>query len=452
LLALTDGQPRWATLAATAAGFVLLGAVVSGAARLTDIRIVIPVAAVWAAVAISTAGLERIATLSMMAAAATAPLNGVRAPLSLAMTDVFLIIAALALFARAAVAGTRPNPVPRWFLTGVLLIVVGGCLGTFLADNQGASLANLLRFTLSSVGPVLLFWAWRPDRGQLTRFAWVWVGGAVLSAVVALAGAGDASGRPAGLSGHPNHLAMISSLAAGLALVLAVTAAGRARAIAVGALAILTLGVLRAGSRAGLLVLAVTCAVVVVRVAAMRSAPGRVSRLAVVLGGLAGVSLVLVSTGIVDLGRHNAVSRFLGDVTTRPSDRSRAPLLAAGVQRIEAHPLTGSGFEKALESHNIYVQAWAAAGLCGLVGLLTIATGVIATGTRRFGDPEATSLAIAFVAGYMGYLVGGAFQNILWDRYLWLHITVVVWVGTAFRAGHPQADVPASPAPAALHR
>ena len=113
---------------------------------------------------------------------------------------------------------------------GLILILVGGTLGTVFAGHPTQSLLNLLRFSVAAAGPVLIVWAWRPDVATARRYARFWVAGALISGIVGLVSPGDASGRTAGLAGHPNPLAIISS-PAGIAIsaVTPVTAVGSSR-------------------------------------------------------------------------------------------------------------------------------------------------------------------------------------------------------------------------------
>jgi O-antigen ligase len=419
------GASRFVGLFAAVAGFGLVGLAMSAAS--TTVLALALVLAVWAAVVALRLGTGGIVTVAMMAVAATAPLNGVRVG-SIALTDVFLVCATGALLLRSLDrSGGQMTLPPGAWLSGFALIVMGGTLGTFFADNPGASLAHLFRLTISSIGPVLVVLSWRPDDSQVRRYTWLWVLGAGVSGVLALVEGGDASGRSAGLTTHPNHLAFISSLGAGLALTLALTERAVRRGLAITALTILSLAVLRAGSRAGLVALTVTVAVVVIQNRRAHGGQSPRGRYVVVLLGLAVVGSLLLSTGRITLGPHNAITRSLGDVTTATSDEGRSVLLSGGVQSIADNPLTGAGLEHALQAHNVYVQMAASAGILGLLGFVLVAGTTLRAGLARAPVRRADDLAVGFVAGYAGYLVGAFFQNLLWDRYLWLHVAMVIW-------------------------
>lgn len=371
----------------------------------------------------------RLLDVSMMAVAATSPMNGVRIGRTIALTDIFLVVGLGALFAGSVTARRHSPAVPRPLLTGCVMVALGGCVGALFSPRPLAGFPHLLLFTLGGV-PVLVVFRWAPDVGTLRRYTWSWLAGAVASGICGLIAPGDAAGRTAGLTTHPNHFAMVSALGAGLALALTLGETGRRRLLAAASLTVLLLAVLRAGSRAGLVALLVTAAIVIARTRRPPPRTRRLSRVALTVLALAIAAMALGTTHLVDLGRHNAIERSVGDATSSASDRERYPVLEAGVRRIVAHPITGSGFESVLQAHNIYVGLWAAAGLLGLCGFLLIARTTVQAALLQPRDSPARLLADAYAAGYIGYLVAGCAQNFLWDRYLWLHAAVIIWLGS----------------------
>lgn len=425
-----------ALLLAAALACLGIGVSVLGA---TDLRVVVPVVVVWLALAVVKVGSQRLPTALMMAAAFAAPMNGVRPLPALALIDVFLLASALPLLAHALRSRDR-TPVSGMapFLFGSLLILIGGSLGTFFAPSPLASMANLFRFTIAVVGPLVLLWAWRPDPGQVRKLAWLWTTGSVLSALVSVISAQWSGGRAAGLTTHPNQLALISAFGAGLALALASSSHGWRRWYAGAAFAVLSLAIVQSGSRAGLLAWAVTNVIFIARDRPLRESLQRKSAYVPVVGGVALSIVLLVTTGTIELGRHNAISRTLGDVTSETSDRQRLDFLERGVDTVSSHPLTGNGFGIARQAHNVYLQVTAAGGVLSLIGFLLLAVTTLRNGFRWPGSTPNGLLAAAFVAGYLGYLAAGLFQNLLWDRYVWFHAAVIVWLGCA-----PQEAVPA---------
>jgi O-antigen ligase len=394
----------------------------------------VPAVVAWAAVIILRFGVEAFVTASMMAAAATAPMNGVRIPGNVTLTDAFLVIAGLGLIWIRLAGGERMHPLPPLLTKGLGMIIVGGLIGTLFAGNAVASLGNLARFSVSASVSVLVVFAWRPPIEVIYRYAWCWLAGATVSCLVALVDSGTA--RPPGLTTHPNHLAIVSSLGAGVAVALAAHMQRARRAMAIGLICLFALTVVRSGSRAGLLALGVTFLFLAVRMT--------ISRTVVLICTLTVLGSALLASGIVHVGKHDAIGRLLGDETSAESDRGRKPALEKNLQRIRDHPITGEGFEVVLEAHNIYVQAWSSAGMLGLAGLLTVAWATVSAAVPRRGairEGPATEMGLpllmGFAAGYIGYLAAGVFQNILWDRYLWLQVALVVWLGVVVRKGPP---------------
>jgi hypothetical protein len=392
--------------------------------------IAVPAVVVWAGVVMMRLGVQGIVTFSMMAAAFTAPLNGVRVPGGIGLVDVFLVIAMTALAADYLRRERTIHPVPSLLARGLCLLALGGIIGTLFASDPVASASNLARFMTSALFPIIIMLSWQPDQPTVERFSWFWLAGAMMSALIALASPGDISGRPAGLAGHSNQLAIISAFSAGVALAIAVHHHGIRRFVAGGSVVVFVVANLQSGSRAGVVALAVMFAVVAIRRGVNRGA-------LVICGLLLVLTVGLIGTGKVSVGRENGLSRLLGDTTTAESDQARRPLLRAGVNRIGDYPLTGSGFEKALEAHNIYVQVWAAAGITGLVGLLLVGWSTVRLGLQAAAS-RASPVAVGYVASYLGYLVAGLFQNILWDRYVWLFVAITVWLGILAQSKAPE--------------
>jgi O-antigen ligase len=409
--------------------------------------LLVPVIGVWAAVLLRWLGTRTLVTASMMLVAFTAPMNGVRVGGVLALTDVLLFMAVLGLALEASIGRRRWHPLPAAFTFGTALVIAGGLLGTLFADRPVASLASLLPFTLAATVPVIAVRMWSPSFATLRRYAWCWIAGAAVSGIVGLLSTGGVTGRPDGLTTHPNHLAMSCALGAGLAVALMLSEQGGRRHAALAVAALLTLTVVRAGSRAALLALLLSTAVIFLRTRDLRPARARIGRGALAVLGLSVLAGALLETGVVRVGQQNAVQRLLGDASARASDAGRFSVLEQNVGRIADRPLTGSGFEDARQAHNIYVQVWASAGAPGLVGFVMLVVAVVRRGARSGRGPLGRYLSTAFLAGYLGYLLAGLAQNILWDRYVWLHLAVVLWAGEAIRIEEAEVATPAATEP-----
>jgi O-antigen ligase len=436
--------PSWA---GAAAAFAALGVALAMLGS-TSPLLLAPVVLVWAAVILGRIGTGPVVTVSMMAVAFTAPMNGIRIFGVLALTDLVLTVGILGLAVQALVSKRWWSPLPRGFTLGTALVVAGGLVGALFAAQPRASFARLLPFTLAATVPVIAVRMWGPSQAMLKRYLWCSVAGAVASGAVGLFSGGGLTGRPQGLTPHPNHLAMTCALGATLALALRLCEVGWRRTAALGAFCLLALSVVRAGSRAGLIAMLIGAAIVVLRTRHLRPTPLRVGRGLLVLLVTVLVAGAFIFTGAVKLGEQNALRRLVGDVSARASDAERLPLLQENVAKIGDRPLTGGGFQDALAAHNIYVQVWVAAGIAGFVGFLMLITSVVREGLRE--DDEGSSVEMryirtAYLAGYVGYLVAGLAQNILWDRYIWLHVAIIISARAAAPGREPTPQPALSP-------
>jgi len=392
---------------AEAFGFALLA--LGGATALLAL-----VVGVWA--------LGGLAKALVFGAAFTVSMISFRVGAEVTLADTFLGVAFVLVLALSI--GKYSNQLSRaagmrWHfpvVVLVLLVVVGGLGGTFSASDQTRSLAELGRFAASSVVVVLLFWLWAPSKSTLRQICWVLVLGASTNAVLSLflERFGD---RAMGLSGHPNHLALACSLAIGVTLGLTFSSPslGRQTFLAV-CLAALGVAVIESGSRAALVGSVVTIAafLVVTRrwtLIAMGAAAAGFASIAIYLNWFA-------------IGELNAVNRMQGDLSAAASDRIRGEMAQEAVDIILLNPVVGSGFQSAKAAHSIYLQLWASAGFLGLVfavGLVVITVRMLLTAGQR-----SDLLAIGLASSYVGYLTAGAVSNILWDRYVWLHLAVLL--------------------------
>jgi O-antigen ligase len=370
-------------------------------------------------------GTRGLSSVTLVAAVVTLGMKGIRLSTSVALSDLFFLSAALILLPRllAASGMERLAPVKR-LVGGTMLIVLGGLLGSILAENPAGSLTQLLRFTVAAVLVPVLIALWKPSFVEIRRLSWCWVISVTISAVVAIGEIGTARhGRADGLTTHPNHLALTCVMAVGPAIALTLLSRGLERTLGLLSCMALGAGLLISGSRAGAvgLILTLTSMMVLTR------------RLAV-SGGFAATavaSVAILFTGVVELPAGNTLARLIGTGDQEVargvgvSDAGRRELLSAGFDRVFSNPLTGSGFENALVSHDIYLQLWASAGVLGLVGMSIVITALLNVPARglfartRPVSPPAI-LLMGSAASYFGYLVAGLFQNALWDRYLWL--------------------------------
>jgi O-antigen ligase len=389
-------------------GLVLIG----GAA----VFLVILIVGIWQ--------VEGLGNALMCGAALAVSMIAVRAGSEITGADVLLAAAIAPLL---IVASRRPidggkllfREGNRWHLPVLVLIgvvVFGGLAGSFAASDQNLSLAELGRFAASSSVGILLLWLWNPNRRMLEVFCWSLLAGATINAALGLV-MEKYGGRAMGLSGHPNHYGLAACLACGIALGFIFASTGWSRKLAaVACLTILGVAILDSGSRAALLGVFVT-----VMAFLMTTKNWKLVALGVVMGG---VALTTINMDVFTVNELNAVSRLRGDQTSYLADQERLEAARVTLDAIAEHPITGNGFATAKLAHSIYLQLVASAGVLGVI----FAVGLIAMMIRALLAAKRSNdvLAIGVASSYAGYLAVGAFSNILWDRYVWLHLAVML--------------------------
>lgn len=387
---------------------------------------------------------RRMARLLWAGVAFTAPLQGVRIAPTLAVSDL-LIMAALVAVLPAFLLHRGRRVLPPGMIVAFGFVVASGLIGTLFAPDAGASLANVVKMTLAVLGSVMAMVMWHPTVADLRRFAWLWFAGAATSAVWAAVTPRSFSGRAVGLTSHPNHFGLVCALGVGLGLGLAFGSTGRARVAAFAGVAILTAGIGLSGSRAAVVGLTVTIAVTALLT--------RRFRLLVATGVIVVLATMAAIVGIVHLPESNAISRLAGGGGSAASDLQRSQTLDEALESIARHPFTGSGFEFAQAAHNIYLQVLVVGGPLALLSFLFAAGQILRTGgrsARRAHDHVAGPVVAGLTAGYAGYLCSGFFDNTLWDRYLWTYIGLLLILAASVR--HRDGADPRDPAAAPVIR
>lgn len=375
--------------------------------------------AVAGSVLVERYGARRLSLACLVLAGFVAPMNNLRLSAAVTMTDLLLVAClGLALMARAAVTSApaaQRRPV-RPDILAALLLITGGIIGSQFSVDLGASLSAILRFGVAAVGVPMVFVALGPCRTEVRLLSWAYLLGASVNAVAGVI-TYDPYNRGIGLSTHSNHLAAACLLASGLAAGLFLTSPRRASWVAAACWGVCTVGILKSGSRAGMLgeVIMITLLIVLT---------GNTRILRWGIGVATGVA-VLVLFGLVPVDEQNALSRLLGrnPNAVAASDFERAQLRAKAVEGIKENPLTGAGFEEARVAHNLYLQVWGAAGLIGLAGmgvLWAMSIGGLLEGMAR--DRWVLGAAAAVVS----FLIVAVASNILWDRYLWYALALFV--------------------------
>lgn len=381
-----------------------------------------------------------LATAALYAACATLGFQRLRVIDILSLSDYFFLLATLLLIPTLITEGASRPRAHRILLGGIGLMTAGGLIGTLAASSVEASLSQLSHFALLTAWFVALIAVWSPSLREVRAVLWCWIGSVTLTSLYAIFSGGgdrDLNGRAYALTTHPNELAMICVLAAGPALAFVIAGRGWRRALALCCAAIIPVGILFSGSRAGFFgYLAVLLVTVVV--------PWQRSTRAAAWAALSLAAAILLGS-LVSSPTPNALQRVFAvhDPTVQHSlsysDNERRELLAQTLGRIEQHPFTGDGFEYFLSTHDIYLQTWSSAGVIGLLGLVLIIFQTLRPGwlglrgqDDDFLHGPAAYLALGLSAGYAGYLVAALFQNAVADRYIWLAPSLVACLAPQF--------------------
>ena len=381
-------------------------------------------------------GARQMSLVALALAGFFGPMNGLRLGASLTVTDLFLVPSlGLAIIARSHSSPdrvTRDRRPIRPDVMAALLLIAGGIVGSQFAENLGVSFSSIMRFGLAAVGVPLVFVAVGPSRRELRALAWAFLVGASVNSVIGVLTYNPGT-RGIGLSTHANHLAVAALLASGLAAGLFLTSARRPALLAAGCWAVVSVGILKSGSRAG-----AAGAILVIGAVLLGARSSKVVRWCVAM--VAGVA-VLLFLNVIPYDEQNAIARLLGrnSAAVEQSNVGRAELRAEAIEAVKRHPLTGAGFEEARVAHNLYLQVWGAAGVLGLLGMAVLASAavrglVVGAGGDRW--------LLGAAAGVGSFLVIAVSSNILWDRYLWYGFALFV-TGMFERPEAPPAPAPA---------
>jgi hypothetical protein len=387
--------------------------------------------------------LARLRGIALAGAAITLPMSAWKAIGPLTTADLFLVASVVLFLPRLSLAGASRF---RFLGLAVALATVGAIAGTLVSGSDVKASAEILgRVLAASVGAIVLVSCWQPKFEQIRSFGWLWIAGGVASALVAILIPGlHGFFRPSGLTPHPNHLAIISVvlLGVGFALVLSERARddafGGLRALTgLAAIALLFAGIVVSGSRAGL-----GAALVVAFLAVVATRDRSIIRVAL---GLAAAGLVVMALLGV-LGQDNAFERVTSGSDTASSDEVRDTFNAAAWDRFTEHPITGVGFGEIYEAHIFMLQFASGAGILGIIAglmiiFLAIRTYLVAVWRRMADDPPYWVAVGGFAAGVIGYLAATIFQNVLWDRNVWLTIVLMTWLAASFGKPRESASV-----------
>lgn len=417
---------RFSLMSLAVAGFV--GLVLGRAAtpRTALFLLGMLASATFCLVVINRAGTATLMLLVMASAAFTTTMNDLHVGSVLTVADLFLAIALGLAGASRLIHPSRTSMAAyRPFFLATAAIFLGGLVGSFFASNFSLGILELMRFGVSTTGVMMVVALWGPGRRELRVLTWAFASGTATSVVFGMVN--DGAGRLRGLTIHPNHLGMACVLAFGAAVGLALTSTpGKPRTFASGLCLLLSAGVVLSGSRAALAAWLVSVLVVL-----FITRNRRLARVATLFTVLAAAALLL---GVVHLPATNAVTRAAGDPTAQAADEQRAAYLAVTLERIDAHPFTGSGFNYATQAHSVYLQVLDSAGVIGLLAYLGIVALVlrIASRARQAHDYWLAGLA----ASCVGFFAAATVSNLFWDRWLWVYLSLVVALSATSAGPH----------------
>ncbi len=172
-------------------------------------------------------------------------------------------------------------------------------------------------------------------------------------------------------------------------------------------------GVYSSGSRAAAVGAVLAVAATVIFIPRLR----RYSGLMLPFVGIAVVALLALTNAGTQI--IHQVRLDTGDPTTLASNTTRHEAAHTALVQFRARPIEGVGFQVIEDAHNIYLQLLAAGGVIAFVSFLVYIGGLAAAYVRARAGPlrdEATAIA----ASVLVWLVGGAFDNQLIDKFLYV--------------------------------
>ena len=334
--------------------------------------------------------MEALASVSTYVWVALTPLTSMTAG-GVRLSDLTLVVAAVAW---VLVAVTRPPRRAGLFAlvwTGTMLLLAIAVLASSThSTNVTESLSVGFQFLWSVALVLLVLYAVSSDPRRLERvFSSYVVGAAVLAASVLFLPT-HASGRGAGLAGHPVEVGGALSVAIAYVFVL-MASKPRFLWMLIPTQLLLFSGVLGSEALTGLV------AALVGTVVGLLFVERKIRSWTFVAGTLLIAGMLLVATPTGTALWQKALESFTSGLSTDPSTaadgstlQSRIVTITLGLDRALEHPISGSGFDSSgqivifdLKPHNVLVYAWLAGGVIVAVFFLsaliaTIATSVVA--------------------------------------------------------------------------
>lgn len=391
---------------------------------------------------------ESIGKIAAAGAIVTVAWNAVRLGSSPTLSDAFLLFAALILMPTGLTRRLTVSSIPIWLPVSGILLLVAGVLSAVGSADPEANVFPVVVFVMAlALVPLTVGLAARTPR-SIRSVAVLYVVSSAISGGVAVADLVSSSGlstslngltfpgRSAGLSVHPNHLALAAAMALPFAYALTVTSKRRIeQALIVLLFLPIAGGVFASGSRAGLI-----C--VVVGVAAYWLFARKSGQQVRMLAGVVAVGVVAVAvSSAIGWGQLTvAIDRLTGIQSVGDSNLLRLQYYGEALDAFASSPLVGAGFSMVRDAHDVYLQLLEAGGLFAILPFLIFSSGAVRMGLRLCRDVRLTEgmqpMAAAATASMLTWLVGGLVQNQIYDRYLYIPCGILV--GLSLMAGSQQ--------------
>jgi hypothetical protein len=381
--------------------------------------------------ALSILGAERLGTVVLICAYATAPMyKGLATSTGSPITAPdLLFVLGFGLLALRLLRGR-----PRAHITYGVGLIIALLFGMIAAIASGSAQETLISVTLWMmtifVLPIALA-MWNPRHRIVLLLAGAYVAGHVFDTAWAILH--DGAHRWTGLSTHPNYFGQAALLSCALMIFLLGKVPVRYRWLAMGATAICGAGVVFSGSRAATVVLAVLLLCIPFL--------ERTTRATVVVIGILTLGVVAAALQPLRSGEGSALSRLTGAGTSVGSDLARTEGLEKGVRLFFDHPFVGNGMSSDVlfDIHNGPLEVAVSIGIFGLFGYLLLLWSFVRI---LFTDLPLRRLGYVALA-YVGF---GAAVPGLYDRSIWAVVALGI---LAVQRPHPEdvpEDAPTDPA------
>jgi len=402
------------------------------------------------AAAESTDVLNRLAYACVLFGVPLTTCNGLRITSSMTFGDPLLLMGGLLLGMAWLRHGGPRGAIPRWLVVAPAMLMAAGLLAILPSDDT-ASLLPTIQFSVTlATMPLILMFAGATS-ARIKRLGDAWLLAVVVNSTVAVLdllkvtriGASltfrdfvEGADRSAGLTLHPNHLALVAAMALPVAISM-LAANGTRRAAGLAALPFVLGGIAVSGSRGALLAGAGGVLLFfMLQARATRSWGGIFLTMAIV----AAFAFLVFSPGASET--FGVTGQRLA--TQGTADPERLSLYRAAIDAGIRDPVVGQGFTVILVSHDIYLQLLEAGGVLALGGFLLFSGGIMthARELARVAPVDAAHLptiAAAAGAGMGTWMLFGLTANALYDRYLYIPAGLVLAIGFVCR-GDPRSS------------